>query len=319
MEPGAARVSPFLTEPASPESSRAARFPASSRSAPTPWRWSSRTRTVPGPGYSASTSPGDTCPADTVPAATVPRPGREKRRSTSSRKGRSTLRLRGGRAAMARRRASSPSPVLAETGRMGAPSRKVPAVRAAQSAFTRARRPSSARSALVMATMPRSMPSRAHRARCSLVWGMIPSPASTVRSTPSAPAAPASMPRMNLSWPGTSTRSASPPSGRGRTAKPGSMVRPRRFSSGRVSVSVPVRAFTRAVFPWSTWPATARIRRFTGSSPLPLPPPGEFPPHPPPPGCARPAGGRRGGCGRGWAPHGGGRRPPAPRGRPARR
>ena len=38
-------------------------------------------------------------------------------------------------------------------------------------------------------------------------------------------------------------------------AKPSSMVMPRSFSSGRRSVSTPVRARTRAVLPWSMWPA----------------------------------------------------------------
>src|SRR6202034_2508469 len=36
------------------------------------------------------------------------------------------------------------------------------------------------------------------------------------------------------------------------------MVMPRDFSSGRRSVSVPVRAWTSAVLPWSMWPAVPR-------------------------------------------------------------
>src|SRR5437899_9391052 len=38
------------------------------------------------------------------------------------------------------------------------------------------------------------------------------------------------------------------------------MVIPRRFSSGRRSVSMPVSALTSAVFPWSMWPAVPTTR-----------------------------------------------------------
>src|SRR5439155_22742000 len=41
-----------------------------------------------------------------------------------------------------------------------------------------------------------------------------------------------------------------------------SMVMPRRFSSSRRSASMPVRAFTRAVLPWSIWPAVPTIMFF---------------------------------------------------------
>ena len=39
-----------------------------------------------------------------------------------------------------------------------------------------------------------------------------------------------------------------------------SMVMPRAFSSGRRSQSMPVRALTSDVLPWSMWPAVPRIR-----------------------------------------------------------
>src|SRR6476620_3495013 len=52
-----------------------------------------------------------------------------------------------------------------------------------------------------------------------------------------------------------------PSSSRG--AKPRSIVMPRRFSSGKRSVSTPVRARTSDVLPWSMWPAVPRI---TGAS-----------------------------------------------------
>src|ERR1700736_3373568 len=43
-------------------------------------------------------------------------------------------------------------------------------------------------------------------------------------------------------------------------AKPMSMVIPRAFSSGRRSQSMPVRALTSEVLPWSMWPAVPRIK-----------------------------------------------------------
>ncbi len=65
------------------------------------------------------------------------------------------------------------------------------------------------------------------------------------------PPAPASMFFTKRSWPGTSTISITSPSGSSRNANPRSIVMPRAFSSGRRSVSVPVRALTSEVFPWS--------------------------------------------------------------------
>ena len=62
------------------------------------------------------------------------------------------------------------------------------------------------------------------------------------------PVAPASMFLMKRSWPGTSTI-PSRKSPRSSVAKPMSMVMPRAFSSGRRSVSMPVRALTSEVLP----------------------------------------------------------------------
>src|SRR3954453_2783566 len=45
-----------------------------------------------------------------------------------------------------------------------------------------------------------------------------------------------------------------------RRAKPMSMVMPRAFSSGSRSQSMPVRALTRDVLPWSMCPAVPRMR-----------------------------------------------------------
>src|SRR5262245_60871227 len=88
---------------------------------------------------------------------------------------------------------------------------------------------------------------------------MTESSAATTRQARSMPVAPASMFLTKRSWPGTSTmpRRKSP---RSRMAKPISMVMPRAFSSGRRSQSMPVRALTSEVLPWSMWPAVPRIR-----------------------------------------------------------
>ena len=84
---------------------------------------------------------------------------------------------------------------------------------------------------------------------------MIPSSAAITRSTRSIPAAPAVMLWINFSWPGTSISPALFPSPSSKEAKPRSVVIPLRFSSGRRSVSSPVSARIRAVFPWSICPA----------------------------------------------------------------
>jgi len=89
----------------------------------------------------------------------------------------------------------------------------------------------------------------------SSVWGITPSSAAITRTTRSIPPTPASMVFTNRSCPGTSTSPTRRPLGRSRCAKPRSMVIPRRFSSSRRSGSMPVRAWTRADLPWSTWPA----------------------------------------------------------------
>src|SRR6185295_9774592 len=102
---------------------------------------------------------------------------------------------------------------------------------------------------------PRGMPSRRQMWKCSRVWGMTDSSAATTRATASIPNAPASMLRTKRSWPGTSMNEATTPSPRSVWAKPRSMVMPRSFSSLRRSGSVPVRARTSALLPWSMWPA----------------------------------------------------------------
>ncbi len=65
---------------------------------------------------------------------------------------------------------------------------------------------------------------------------------------------------MKRTWPGTSTKPISMPDGNVANAKPKSMVRPRAFSSGKRSGSVPVSASTSDDLPWSTCPAVAMVR-----------------------------------------------------------
>ena len=229
-----------------------------------------------------------------VPVTTVPLPATENTRSMCSR-GEPAAEGEG-RASNCQSRAArswvSPWPVTADTGITGASSRKVPCTRAAIWARTPGFSPRSAR---VRATTPRRTPSRDRIARCSLVWGMGPWSAATASSARSIPAQPESMVGINFSWPGTSTTLISRPPGRVRGAKPSSMVSPRRRSSASRSGSTPVRAFTRAVLPWSTWPAVPRIMALPPSSGR-----GRLRsrPHPPAAGCAHPATACPCGCGR---------------------
>src|SRR5712692_1351319 len=119
------------------------------------------------------------------------------------------------------------------------------------SSRTSVRRFSSARSAFVIRKMPRLTPSRCRMSRCSSLCGITPSSAATVNSTRSIPCAPASMLRMNRSWPGTSITPARVPSPSVKYANPRSIEMPRSFSSLRRSVSCPVSALISAVLPWS--------------------------------------------------------------------
>ena len=99
--------------------------------------------------------------------------------------------------------------------------------------------------------------------KCSRVCGLIDSSAAITKTTKSMPATPASMFLMNLSWPGTSIRATRRSRAKSRCANPRSIDMPRRFSSSRRSVSIPVSARTRLVFPWSMWPAVPAITCFT--------------------------------------------------------
>ena len=156
-------------------------------------------------------------------------------------------------------------------------SKNVPRKNSCTSSRTTSSVSASTASALVNTVIPRRTPSNCKMSKCSRVCGLIPSSAAITSSTRSMPPTPASMLRTNRSCPGTSTnpiRSVSPPFagsffagslfagffaasfsarspaiGKSIFAKPRSIVIPRRFSSSSRSASIPVSAFTSAVFP----------------------------------------------------------------------
>ena len=98
--------------------------------------------------------------------------------------------------------------------------------------------------------------------KCSRVCGLMDSSAATTKSTRSIPPTPASIFLINLSWPGTSTKPRRKSRARSRCANPKSMEIPRCFSSFNRSVSMPVKARTRAVLPWSICPAVPAMTLF---------------------------------------------------------
>ncbi len=166
---------------------------------------------------------------------------------------------------------SSPAPVFELTATMGdfAGSRNDPRTNSAASIFTTSSVSGSTRSDLVRTVIPRGRASMRQMSKCSRVCGLMPSSAAIIRSTRSMPPTPASMLRTKRSWPGTSTnpmRICSPEGlVKSRFAKPISMVMPRLFSSSRRSGSVPVKARTSALLPWSMWPAVPTITAFMRS------------------------------------------------------
>ena len=201
----------------SPARLSAQRCPATPSPAGRFCAWMPRTRAARPEGDRTTTSPTLTRPDCTVPVTTVPVPFSEKLRSTAIRNRRSVPRavVPASAAASAARKVSSPSPVTVETAMMSDPASAVGAIRSRIWLSTSARRASSARSALVIATIPRVTPSRSRMARCSRVCGMTPSFAATTSSARSIPPAPASIVWTNRSCPGTSTKPViAPPSAR---------------------------------------------------------------------------------------------------------
>ena len=137
---------------------------------------------------------------------------------------------------------------------MGACSRNVPRTSPRMSARTRSSHSRSARSILLRAINPPGIFSSWRISRCSRVCGITPSSAATTSMARSTVLTPAAMVRTNFSCPGTSMMAISLP----KKAKPRSVVIPRSFSSFNRSVSIPVSARTREVFPWSMCPAIPR-------------------------------------------------------------
>ena len=226
--------------------------------------WIARTRTSIPWGVSIKRSPTAACPAYTVPVTTKPDPVMVKARSMARRKlpaleRRSTLRAAATRCIF---NSTTPSPVMPDTGKIGAPARLVPSINCATSAAASARRVSSTRSIFVNATAPTEIPNKSRMARCSKVCGIGPSSAATINIAKSMAPTPASMLRTNFSCPGTSTNPNTKSSSRDSYAKPRSMVRPRFCSSGNRSASTPVNAFTNDVLPWSICPAVAIIMKY---------------------------------------------------------
>ncbi len=240
-----------------PVSATAVRSPARASATSRPCTWSDRIRASGPFGRTWTRSPCASVPDQSVPVTTVPVPCRVKTRSTGSRATSTALRRLPRRAATrsVSRRASRPVPAVAEVPTRGAPAYRVSARRARTSSSTRPYHSSSTRSVLVSATTISGTPSSSTISRCSDVCGITPSSAATTRRTTSMPVAPATIVRTKSSWPGTSTTPSWSSSSPGSSAKPRSIVMPRSRSSGRRSGSTPVRARTRALLPWSMWPA----------------------------------------------------------------
>ena len=202
-------------------------------------------------------SPIFTLPAAHVPVTTVPAPLIEKARSIHIRAGIAQACCRtssaGSSLSMPPRSSSIPSPVRADTAKMGATDKDVPAT-LSRTLASLMRCPLSMR---VRTIMPRSMPSASMASRCSEVCSFQPSSAAITSMTAGAGPRPASVLAMKRSWPGTSTKATSAPDFRVVHAKPKSMVSPRCFSSSQRSGSIVVSALTSVDLPWSTCPAVA--------------------------------------------------------------
>ena len=183
----------------------ATRCPATASAAGLFWACSPRTRNSRPEGDSISRSSTAMRPATSVPVTTSPAPERVKTRSTARRGDPRAGRCAPAEACSAARRSSIPSPVTAETGIIGAAANGVPASNARTAAETSGTR-SPARSALVSATTPWSIPSSDRICQCSRVCGLMPSGSATTSSAVSMPLAPASIVWTNRSCPGTSIK-----------------------------------------------------------------------------------------------------------------
>ena len=256
--PGTVSTSPRCTSPWDmPATLAATLLPGPMLSTFCLWDWSPRTRLVRPVGTISTLCPTARLPSMSVPVTTVPNPDMVNDRSTAmrgrprSRRGSVSPSL----ASMAAVSSAMPSPVVADTARVGEPSSDVPSSRSSTSASTSSSHSSSTKSLLVMTARPRSTCSRSRMAVCSRVWGITDSSAATTSRARSMPPTPASMLFTNRSCPGTSTMLTSSPPGSVSHAKPRSMVMPRSFSSRSRSGSMPVSLSTSVDLPWSTCPA----------------------------------------------------------------
>jgi len=201
----------------SPVSASAQRSPAWPDSAGRSCTCRLRTRALNPGGETRGVSPRLTFPAWAVPVTTVPTPGSVKARSMASRKRPAAERARWAAAAasICARSAGTPSPLTADSGKIGAFASAVPASSSAISRLVSPIRAASTISHLVSATAPWVRPSRSISSRCSRVCGIGPSSAATTSSTKSMPVAPASMLWISFSWPGTSMKPSILPSASG--------------------------------------------------------------------------------------------------------
>ncbi|CAB4878238.1 unannotated protein [freshwater metagenome] len=135
---------------------------------------------------------------------------------------------------------SSPSPVVALKGTIGASCKKVPATWSAISMLASSRSSASHKSILVRAMIPCLTPTSCMMRKCSSVCGFHPSWPSTTKMHALIPPTPANMLPMNRVWPGTSMNAMLSPLGNCICAKPRSMVRPRSCSSIQRSGLMPV-------------------------------------------------------------------------------
>ena len=190
-----------------------------------------------------------------VPVTTTPRPRTSNVRSIARRAGPPPVTSPGaGWAAIAASvvaRSAMPEPVVAETGTTGMSRSVVAEMRPRTSPTTSSTRSGDTRSAFVIAATPSRSASASSSARCSSVCARGPSSAATTSRQASISPAPTSMLPTSRSWPGTSTKSSRSPAVVTRWAYPTSIVRPRRFSSGSRSASMPVSARRSVVLPWS--------------------------------------------------------------------
>ena len=231
-------------------------------------RWTCRPRTARGapPGRISTSSPSRSVPETSVPVTTVPKPVQHER--PVDREARALPRAGAAgtveeRDSSARSR-SSPSPVRDETGTSGAlrEERAARRARAISSATT------SRSSGVDQVGLGQHDDARAgcrageQMARCSRVCGLH----AVVRRHDEqhrvdAPRRRRPCGARSARGPARRRSETSPPGRQPReSAKPRSIVMPRRFSSWRRSGSVPVSAWTSALLPWSMCPAVPTTR-----------------------------------------------------------